>query len=282
MASPERLRTFQQRLLAWYRVYHRRLPWRKTRDPYKILVSEIMLQQTQVDRVVPKYHEFLERYPTVRSLAGARAAELRKVWYPLGYNVRPLRLRRIAQRVLRDHAGRIPDTSDGLLAMDGIGRYTAGAVLSFAFRKDAPIVDTNVARLLSRYFAIRAAAEEARPGRGVARTPACAAQGRSGRPVIGAAGRQRRLWQLAEAVIPPGRGHLINQAMMDFGAMVCTARAPRCPTCVLRRTCRSYPLAGGGPPLARSRSPSPPHCGGVTFDAQATSARARVRRHRAH
>ena len=211
MASPDRLRAFQRRLLAWYEVCQRRLPWRTTRDPYKILVSEIMLQQTQVDRVVPKYREFLKRYPTVRSLAGARTAELRRLWYPLGYNIRPLRLRRIAQRVLREHAGRIPDTHDGLLAMDGIGRYTAGAVLSFAFRKDAPIVDTNVARLLSRYFGLRT------------RT-------------------QRRLWEFAEAVIPPGQGHVINQAMMDFGATVCTARAPQCPTCALRRTCASFPV----------------------------------------
>ena len=209
MAAPDPLRAFQRRLPAWYRRHRRDLPWRKTRDPYRILVSEIMLQQTQVDRVVPKYREFLRRYPTVGSLAQARAAELRRLWYPLGYNIRPLRLRRIAKRVVREHAGRIPDTHDGLLAMDGVGRYTAGAVLSFAFRKDAPIVDTNVARLLSRYFGAKT---------------------------------RRRLWQLAEAVIPPGQGYVINQAMMDFGTTVCTARTPRCPTCVLRRMCRSYPI----------------------------------------
>ena len=228
MAHPSTLRAFQRRLLAWYRVCQRKLPWRETRDPYRILVSEIMLQQTQVDRVVPKYREFLRRYPTLKALAGARTPELKKVWYPLGYNVRPLRLRRIAQRALRDHGGRIPDSYDGLLAMDGIGRYTAGAVLSFAFNRDAPIVDTNVARLLSRYFGLRGAATQGR-------TPAYAKA---------SAGRQRRLWKLAEAVIPGGKGYLINQAMMDFGATVCTARAPQCPACVLRRTCRSYPLNG--------------------------------------
>jgi len=215
-SSAQSLRAFQRRLLAWYAVHQRDLPWRKTRDPYKILVSEIMLQQTQVDRVIPKYHQFLARYPTVKTLARAKAAELRRLWYPLGYNVRPLRLRRIAQRTLRDHDGRIPHSYDGLLAMDGIGRYTAGAVLSFAFEQDAPIVDTNVARLLSRYF-------------GLTRT-------RRG------SSTQRRLWQLATAVIPRGKGYLINQAMMDFGAMICTARAPQCPSCVLRRTCRSFPL----------------------------------------
>ena len=221
------LRAFQRSLLAWYRRHRRNLPWRKTANPYRILVSEIMLQQTQVDRVVPKYREFLQRYPTVEALAKARTAELRRVWYPLGYNVRPLRLRRIAQRTMREYRGRIPDSYDGLLAMDGIGRYTAGAVLSFAFKKDAPILDTNVARLLSRYFGVRGPARRGRT--------------------------QRRLWRLAEAVIPKGKGHLINQAMMDFGATVCTARAPKCPTCVLRRTCRSFPIEGAA---SRENRPS--------------------------
>jgi len=216
MVHPASLRTFQRRLLAWYRVHQRKLPWRETRDPYKILVSEIMLQQTQVDRVMPKYHEFLRRYPTLKALAAAKTPALKKVWYPLGYNIRPLRLRRIAQRTIREHDGRIPDSYEGLLAMDGIGRYTAGAVLSFAFEQDAPIVDTNVARLLSRYFGLKGDLK-----RGHTR---------------------KRLWQLAKAVIPKGRGYDINQAMMDVGATVCTARAPRCPTCTLRRTCRSFPL----------------------------------------
>ena len=204
--------SFQRRLLAWYRRHQRPLPWRRTRDPYKILVSEIMLQQTQVDRVIPKYHEFLRRYPTVKELAKARPAEVRKVWYPLGYNIRPIRLRNIARAVVQEHGGRIPDSYDGLLAMDGIGRYTAGAVLSFAFNQDAPIVDTNVARLLQRYFGV------SNPSR-----------------------KRRRLWELAGRVIPRVKGYDINQAMMDFGSLVCTARRPQCPTCALRRSCRSYP-----------------------------------------
>ncbi len=226
MASPSRLRAFQRRLLAWYRIHQRDLPWRKTDDPYEILVSEIMLQQTQVDRVMPKYQEFLTRYPTLRALARAKTAELRKVWYPLGYNVRPLRLRRIARRALRDLGGRIPDSYDGLIAMDGVGRYTAGAVLSFAFKRDAPILDTNVARLLSRYFGVKGAARGS---------------------------RQRRLWRLAAAVIPPGKGPIINQAMMDFGALICTARAPRCFVCALRRTCKSFPINVAPTDQTRSR-----------------------------
>ena len=216
-SAPERLQVFQRRLLAWYRVHQRELPWRETNDPYKILVSEVMLQQTQVDRVMPKYRQFLKRYPTVAALARAKTGELKQVWYPLGYNVRPLRLKRIAQRAMRDHHGKIPDSYDGLLAMDGIGRYTAGAVLSFAFKQDAPILDTNVARLLLRYFKVKAAKRGA---------------------------EVRRLWQLAEAVIPSGKGPVINQALMDFGALICTARAPKCGICTLRRTCLSYPYDG--------------------------------------
>lgn len=209
------LPAFQRHLLAWYSRYQRPLPWRKTKDPYKILVSEIMLQQTQVDRVIPKYREFLHRYPTVNALARAQIQELRKVWYPLGYNVRPIRLRKIARTVLARHDGKIPSSYEGLLAMDGIGHYTAGAVLSFAFQQDAPILDTNVTRLLCRYFGIS--------------------------DDVAKSSSRRQLWQLARQVIPPGKAYQINQAMMDFGALVCTARRPQCPTCVLRRQCRSYP-----------------------------------------
>ncbi len=222
---PQSVRAFQRHVLRWYVRHQRPLPWRATRDPYKILVSEIMLQQTQVDRVIPKYHEFLQRYPTIEHLAKARPTEVRKLWYPLGYNIRPLRLRNMAKQVVEQHRGSIPDSYDGLVAMDGIGRYTAGAVLSFAFKQDAPILDTNVARLLSRYFGIRAPLKRA--------------------------STRRRLWALASAVIPRGRGYTINQAMMDFGALICTARAPQCSTCVLRRSCRSYPYEPSNPSRAR-------------------------------
>lgn len=216
---------FQRELLRWYRRHQRPLPWRTTRDPYKILVSEVMLQQTQVDRVIPKYHEFLRRYPTIHALARARIPALRKVWYPLGYNIRPVRLRNMAKRVVARHGGRIPDSYDGLLAMDGVGRYTAGAVLSFAFNQDAPILDTNVARLLTRYFGLP--------------------------PATPLAGWRHQLWQLASRVIPPGKAYSLNQAMMDFGALVCTARSPTCPACVLRHRCRSFPY-GQTTPSARS------------------------------
>ena len=221
MRHASRLHAFQRRLLAWYQVHQRDLPWRKTRDPYKILVSEVMLQQTQVDRVMPKYHQFLKRYPTWKKLAEAKTPELRKVWYPLGYNIRPLRLRKIAQQTVTDHGGKLPDTHDGLVAMDGIGRYTAGAVLSFAYEQDAPMLDTNIARLLGRVFGVRG---------DLKKTAAL-----------------KRLWKLAEDVIPPGKGYDINQAMMDYGAMICTARAPACHPCALRKTCVSFPHAKATP-----------------------------------
>ena len=216
-----RRRTFQRRLLAWYRRHRRDLPWRRTRDPYHILVSEIMLQQTQVDRVVPKYGEWLAKYPSLESLAQASLREVREAWYPLGYNIRPVRLREIARAALRRHAGRIPDTREQLLAMKGIGPYTAGAVLSFAYRKNAPILDTNVRRVLRRVFL------------GDRATPT-----------------DRSLWALSEALLPSGEAYDFNQALMDLGAIVCTARKPHCATCPLTRMCASSPLV----PRAASRS----------------------------
>lgn len=210
---PSLRRAFQRKLLAWYRRHHRDLPWRRTRNAYRVLVSEIMLQQTQVDRVIPKYREWLRKYPSLEALAGASTREVRETWRPLGYNIRPVRLREIARAVLRDHGGRIPETHAELLALKGVGPYTAGAVLSFAYGKNAPILDTNVRRVLRRVFA----GEAARPP-------------------------ERDLWRLSEALLPAGRAYDFNQALMDFGATVCTARRPRCPGCPLSRLCASYPV----------------------------------------
>ncbi|HYM91873.1 MAG TPA: A/G-specific adenine glycosylase [bacterium] len=206
---------FQRRLLAWYRRHRRDLPWRRTRDPYHILVSEIMLQQTQVDRVIPKYGQWLRRYPSLESLARAGAREVREAWYPLGYNVRPVRLRDIARAALRRHRGSIPKTREELLVLRGIGPYTAGAVLSFAYRQDAPILDTNVRRVLRRVFL----GDRATPTDGI-------------------------LWTLSRALLPRGKAYSFNQALMDLGATVCTARRPRCPDCPMARFCASYPLGG--------------------------------------
>ena len=214
--ADRRRRAFRRRLLAWYRHAGRDLPWRRTRNPYHVLVSEIMLQQTQVARVIPKYREWLARYPSLRALAGASPAEVRETWRPLGYNARPGRLQEIARQALRKHGGRIPESREDLLALKGIGPYTAGAVLSFAFERNAAILDTNVRRVLRRVFL------------GDAVHPP-----------------ERVLWDLAATLLPERGAYDFNQAMMDMGATVCTARRPRCPACPLRRVCRSYPLVTG-------------------------------------
>jgi len=206
-------RVFRRRLLAWYARRGRDLPWRRTRDPYRVLVSEVMLQQTQVARVIPKYREWLRRYPSLGALAAASTGEVREAWYPLGYNIRPLRLRAIARTVVRRHGGRLPRTREELLALKGIGAYTAGAVLSFAFGQDAAILDTNVRRVLRRIW-----------------------MGERSRV------RDRALWELAARLLPRGRAYDFNQALMDLGATICTARAPRCGACPLARMCVSYPL----------------------------------------
>jgi A/G-specific adenine glycosylase len=215
--DPRRIRAFQRRLLAWYAVHGRDLPWRRTRAPYRILVSEIMLQQTQVERVLPKYRQFLRRFPTLKSLAAADVGEVRRLWYPLGYNIRPVRLHMIARETLARYGGRLPEDADGLRGLPGVGRYTAGAILSFAYGRDTPILDTNVRRVLTRVF-------------------------------LGARGERRLrgdrvLWDLAGTLVPRGRGYDFNQALMDFGATWCTPRRPRCGSCPLRRLCASYPLA---------------------------------------
>src|SRR5919201_994450 len=145
-------RRFRSRLLAWYRRHGRDLPWRKTGDPYHILVSEIMLQQTQVDRVVPKYAEWLRKFPSLEALAAAPEQEITAAWYPLGYNIRPRRLQAIAREAVARYDGQLPSDRATLLSFKGIGAYTAGAIRSFAFRERAAILDTNVARVLFRVF----------------------------------------------------------------------------------------------------------------------------------
>ncbi len=207
---------FQRRLLTWYRRHARDLPWRRTRDPYSVLVSEIMLQQTQVERVIPKYREFLKRYPTLEALARAPAKEVKRTWYPLGYNIRPVRLHGIARETVARYDGRLPSDEKTLRQFKGIGRYTAGAVLSFAFRKDAPILDTNVRRVLGRVFL--------------------------GPRRMKALRGQKTLWDLSAALVPRGKAYDFNQALMDFGATWCTPRKPRCLPCPMKAFCKSYPL----------------------------------------
>ncbi len=175
-----------------------------------------MLQQTQVDRVEPKYHEWLGRYPTLETLAAAPEGEVVKTWYPLGYNIRPRRLHAIAREAVHKHGGQLPGDEATLRSFKGIGAYTAGAVMSFAFGKRAAILDTNVARVLFRVFV----------GKGEARSHAM----------------DRHLWEVSRAVLPYRRVFDFNQALMDFGATLCSARKPQCLLCPLAANCLSFPF----------------------------------------
>jgi A/G-specific adenine glycosylase len=219
---------FRRRLLAWYDRNGRDLPWRRATDPYQILVSEIMLQQTQVDRVLPKYLEWLARFPSLRALAARPVEEAVEAWYPLGYNIRPRRLHSIAREAVARYGGALPADEATLLSFKGIGRYTAGAIRSFAFGQRTAILDTNIARVLFRVFI----------GKGDPKTHAA----------------RQHLWDVSRAMLPHKRVFDFNQALMDFGAIVCPARKPQCATCPMARGCRSYPLDGS---VGKARSVAP-------------------------
>ncbi|MBI4338728.1 MAG: A/G-specific adenine glycosylase [Chloroflexi bacterium] len=205
----------QERVLAWYAGHRRDLPWRETRDPYAILVSEVMLQQTQVDRVLPKYREFLRCFPDFPSLASAPAAAVIRAWSPLGYNVRAVRLQGIARLVASELGGQLPKKVDALRRLKGIGAYTAAAVACFAFGQQTPVVDTNVRRVLGRVLL------------GKTRPP------------------RMETDEAARHVLPEGRASLWNQALMDLGATVCSPQRPRCQDCPVQPWCRW--AAAGGP-----------------------------------
>ena len=213
LALPQGTRAFRRLLLGWYGLHRRALPWRGTRDPYEVLVSEFMLQQTQVTRVMGHYPRFLRRYPTLEDLAAAPPDAVRDSWSGLGYYARARDLHAAARRVVREHDGVFPADPVALRRLPGIGRYTAGAVASIAFGADAAAVDTNIARVLARVFRVRGAR--------------------------GSAARARRLWRLAERVLPRGRAGDWNQALMDLGATICVARRPRCVACPVASVCRS-------------------------------------------
>ncbi len=206
---------FQGRLLAWFAKNRRDLPWRKTHDPYKILVSEIMLQQTQVDRVIPKYKAFLKLFPTVRALASASPAKVIQAWSGLGYNRRALYLKAAAEAVIKNHGGIFPESLVDLETLPGVGAYTARAIAAFVFEKDEGPVDTNISRVLHRWFS----------GVEVPKRKVSLAQ----------------LANRAEEMVPTGKGWVWNHAMMDFGALVCTAKRPKCKSCPMRAHCTAYP-----------------------------------------
>lgn len=205
-------------LLAWYAAQGRaHLPWRHTRDPYAVLVSEVMLQQTQVERVLPKYQEFLSRFPTLESLAAAPTADVIKAWASLGYNMRAVRLQQIARQAVEQYDGALPGTLDGLMALKGIGRYTAGAVACFAFGLPVATVDTNIRRVLWRVF------------RGI--EPATWPSGERA---------QRDALALAEWALPHQHAYDWQQALMDLGATVCVSRRPVCERCPLTSSCAAF------------------------------------------
>ncbi len=208
------LSTVQSTLLAWFAAHGRDLPWRRTRDPYHILVSEIMLQQTQVERVKPKYAAFLAQFPTLAALAAASSGDVIRAWQGLGYNRRALNLQRTAQAVLAEHGGAFPSTPETLIALPGIGPYTAGAVACFAFERDVAFLDTNIRRVVRRVFW---GPDDAEP-----------------------APTEKSLLATAADAVPPGDGWRWNQAIMELGALICTAQRPRCPQCPLRGECRAY------------------------------------------
>ena len=212
--TAERVSGVHTSLLQWYAVEKRDLPWRATHDPYAILVSEIMLQQTQVDRVLPKYSQFLAAFPTLSDLANAPTADVISVWVPLGYNMRAVRLQSIARQVLTEHHGRIPDTIEELLNLKGIGRYTAGAIACFAYHKQVATVDTNIRRVLHRIFLGLDSAT----------------------PKI----NDIQMLTLAERVLPPDEAYTWNQALMDLGATICTSNTPRCTQCPVQEVCAAY------------------------------------------
>ena len=204
---------FRRRLLAWYTRAARDLPWRRTRDPYRVLVSEVMLQQTQVSRVAEYYPRFLKQFPDIERLARAPARAVREAWDGLGYYARARNLHAAAREVVGRYDARLPDKPEELIELPGIGRYTAGAVASFAYQKPVPAVDTNVARVIRRVF-LRDG------GRGT---------------------RDGDIWRLAAALVPKDgkRAWRFNQAIMELGALICTARKPKCRQCPVRTVCRT-------------------------------------------
>ena len=212
--SSKKTPSFQNGLLAWWAANRRDLPWRHTRDPHRILISEVMLQQTQVDRVIPYYHRWLERFPTVQALAEAPTAEVIQLWAGLGYNRRAVNLQRTAQAVV-ERGGTFPTDVETLKSLPGIGPYTAGAIACFAFEQDVPFIDTNMRRVLHRVFL--------------------------GPELPAPLANDREITLLAAESLPEGHGWNWNQALIEFGALHCTARKPLCVVCPLQAVCTAYP-----------------------------------------
>ncbi|MFX0123435.1 MAG: A/G-specific adenine glycosylase [Candidatus Hodarchaeota archaeon] len=214
-SQEERLAFLVEALVVWFRHHGRDLPWRRTRDPYKILVSEIMLQQTNVDIVIPIYKKFLQQFPTIQILAHSSIQEVKKITDQLGYKRRGEYLHEIAKQITYERNGQFPSSLDELLTLKGIGRYSAGAILSFAFEKPAAIVDVNVERVLARIFGLWEWEKNVK--------------------------FEKEIWKLARAMIADGTNiWTINQSILDLGAMICIAQKPKCPICPMVEICEYY------------------------------------------
>lgn len=186
---PPRVSTFQKMIFSWWKRHKRDLPWRHTRDPYKILVSEVMLQQTQVARVLPKYREFLTAFPNVNSLAKSATAHVLRVWKGMGYNRRALYLKRTAEKVVDTYHGKFPDSEVELTKLPGLGMYTARALMVFAFEKDVAMVDTNIRQIITHFF------------------------------FNGAPQKEKLIQTVADEILPKGKSWEWHQALMDYGSL---------------------------------------------------------------
>lgn len=229
----KKIEKIRSALLRWYRARGRDLPWRGTRDPYRIWVSEIMLQQTRVETVIDYYHRFLQVFPSVAVLAGANLESVLKVWEGLGYYARARNLHRGAQAIVEKWDGELPRNLPDLLRVPGIGCSSAGAILSLAFEIPTPILDGNVKRVVARLFALRGDLKEP--------------------------GKVKKLWQHSAALTPQRKVHHYTQAIMDLGAMICTPRKPDCPHCPLRNECKAFHLQWPEKIPAPTRGSKLPH-----------------------
>lgn len=206
--------SFRRRLLNWFSRQARDLPWRRTHDPYAVWVSEIMLQQTQVATVEPYYQRFLERFPTLQALAAAPQQQVLRLWEGLGYYRRARSLHAAAKEIVQHHDGRFPENPEFVKSLPGIGRYTAGAILSIALDQRQPILEGNTIRLLSR---LSGYTDDVTSGSG-----------------------QKQLWAISEMLLPRKRVGTFNQALMELGALVCTPRQPKCESCPVMSLCQAY------------------------------------------
>jgi len=206
--------TFSQKIIQWYQAHYRDLPWRHTLDPYRIWLSEVMLQQTRVAQGLPYYQRFVEAFPTVYDLAGASEQEVLRLWQGLGYYSRARNLHACAKTIVADYDGKFPESYQELIKLKGVGAYTAAAIASFAFNETVPVVDGNVYRVLSRVFGIK-------------------------EDILSTSG-QKKFREVANKLVPDGKANVYNQAIMEFGALQCTPATPACLLCPVADNCYAY------------------------------------------